>query len=131
MPRSSTYSPACTINFQTDERTRDALHAAARRQERSASAVIRLAIRAWLDGQAASSVTAQQHGGRDLAAAVTPPLVPVMNGGACAGFLVNLGPHGLEAFDRDEKSLGVFPDAISAATAVKKSAAPDAAGGAP
>jgi hypothetical protein len=61
MPRSSTYSPACTINFQTDERTRDALHAEARRQDRSASAVIRLAIRAWLDGQAAPSVTTQQQ----------------------------------------------------------------------
>jgi len=60
MPRSPTYSPTCTINFQTDERTRDALHAAARRQERSASAVIRLAIRAWLNGQAAP--TAPQHG---------------------------------------------------------------------
>jgi hypothetical protein len=129
MPRSSTYSPTCTINFQTDERTRDALHAAARRQERSASAVIRLAIRAWLDGQATASVTAQQQ--QEPTAAVTPRLIPVMNGGACAGFLINLGPRGVEAFDKDEKSLGVFPDAISAATAVKKTAAPDAAGGAP
>src|SRR5262245_7650720 len=75
MPRSSTYNPTCTINFQTDERTRDALHAAARRQARSASAVIRLAIRAWLDGQAAPSVTAQQqqqHGEREPAAAALP-----------------------------------------------------------
>src|SRR5262249_10847377 len=120
MPRSSTYSPACSINFQTDERTRDALHAAARRQERSASAVIRLAIRAWLD--------AQQHSEREPAAAVTPRLVPVMSGGGVAGFLMNLGVHGVEAFDKDEKSLGVFPDVISAATAVEKSAAPDAAG---
>jgi hypothetical protein len=55
VPRSSTYNPTCTINFQTDERMRDALHAAARRQERSASAVIRLAIRAYLDGQATQS----------------------------------------------------------------------------
>jgi hypothetical protein len=61
MPRKSTYNPTCTINFQTDERTRDALHAAARQQERSASAVIRLAIRAWLDGQTAPSATAQQQ----------------------------------------------------------------------
>jgi hypothetical protein len=53
----------------------------------------------------------------------TPRLVPVMNGGACAGFLINLGPRGVEAFDQDEKPLGVFPDAISAATAVKKSVA--------
>jgi hypothetical protein len=57
MPRGSTYNPTCTINFQTDKRTRDALHAEARRQERSASAVIRLVIRAWLDEQAAPSAT--------------------------------------------------------------------------
>jgi Ribbon-helix-helix protein, copG family len=72
MPRKSTYSPTCTINFQTDERTRDALHAAARRQERSASAIIRLAIRAWLDEQAASSAAAQQHDERELAARGAP-----------------------------------------------------------
>ncbi|HVI65237.1 MAG TPA: hypothetical protein VM910_22040 [Bradyrhizobium sp.] len=53
-----------------------------------------------------------------------PRLVRVMNGGACAGFLINLGPRGVEAFDKDEKSLGVFPDAISAVTAVEKSVAP-------
>ena len=64
MPRSSTYNPTCTMNFQTDVRTRDALHAEARRQERSASAVIRLAIRALLDGQTVLSATTQQHGRR-------------------------------------------------------------------
>jgi hypothetical protein len=64
MPRSSSYNPSCSINFQTDERTRDALHAVARRQERSASAVIRLAIRAYLDGQAT-----QPHDEREPAAA--------------------------------------------------------------
>src|SRR5262245_16095159 len=120
MPRSSTYNPTCTINFQTDERTRDALHAVARRQERSASAVIRLAIHAWLDEQAAP--TAQQHGKR--AAEVTPRLVPIMDSGTCDGFLLNLGQRGVEAFDKDEKSLGVFPDAPSAATAVRSSVTP-------
>jgi hypothetical protein len=49
----------------------------------------------------------------------TPRLVSVMNGGACTGFLINLGTRGVEAFDKNEKSLGVFPDAISAATAVE------------
>src|SRR5262245_35429425 len=49
----------------------------------------------------------------------TPRLVSVMNGGACTGFLINLGARGVEAFDKNEKSLGVFPDAISAATAVE------------
>jgi hypothetical protein len=58
------------------------------------------------------------------AAAVTLRLVSVMNGGACAGFLFNRGPRGVEAFDRDEKSLGVFPDALSAAAAVEKSVVP-------
>jgi crossover junction endodeoxyribonuclease RuvC len=54
----------------------------------------------------------------------TPRLVPVMNGGTCAGFLINLGPRGVEALDKDERPLGVFPDAISAATAINKPAAP-------
>ena len=49
--------------------------------------------------------------------AETSRLVPVMNGDACAGFLISLGSRGTEAFDKDEKSLGVFPDAISAASA--------------
>src|SRR5262249_7645689 len=53
----------------------------------------------------------------------TSRLVSIMNGGACAGFLINLGPRGVEAFDKSEKSLGVFPDVISAATAVEKSVA--------
>jgi crossover junction endodeoxyribonuclease RuvC len=34
---------------------------------------------------------------------------------------MNGGPHGVEAFDKDEKALGVLLDAISAATAVRKS----------
>jgi hypothetical protein len=49
----------------------------------------------------------------------TPRLFPVMNGDACAAFLINLGARGVEAFDQDEKSLGVFPDLVSAATAVE------------
>jgi hypothetical protein len=48
----------------------------------------------------------------------TPRLVSVMNGSACVGFLISLGARGVEAFGKDEKSLGVFPDATSAATAV-------------
>jgi hypothetical protein len=53
-----------------------------------------------------------------------PRLVPVMNGSACDGFLINRGAGGVEAFDRNEKPLGVFPDAPGAAAAVRKSAAP-------
>src|SRR5262249_43469346 len=55
-----------------------------------------------------------------------PRLVPVMRGDTCVGFLINLGPRGVEAFDKDEKSLGVFSNMISAVTAVEKSgASPD------
>jgi len=54
----------------------------------------------------------------------TPRLASIMNDGACAGFLINLGARGVEAFDEDEKSLGVFLDAISAATAVKRTIVP-------
>src|SRR5262245_64657018 len=56
--------------------------------------------------------------------ASTPRMAPVVNGGACAGFLLNLGQRGVEAFDKDENSLGVFPDAPSAATAVRSSVVP-------
>ena len=59
-----------------------------------------------------------------MESAETPRLVPIMNGDACAGFLINLGPRGVEAFDKDEKSLGVFPDAPSAATTVKRTVVP-------
>jgi uncharacterized protein DUF2800 len=50
-------------------------------------------------------------------------LVPVLNGGACDGFLLSRGPRGVEAFDAAEKSLGTFPDVRSAATAVESSVA--------
>jgi hypothetical protein len=51
-----------------------------------------------------------------------PSMVPVIAGTACVGFLINLGPRGVEAFDKDEKSLGVFASVIEAAAAVQKSA---------
>jgi len=56
--------------------------------------------------------------------AETPRLVPIMTGGACGGFLINRGARGFEAFDAAEKSLGIFLDARSAATAVERSVAP-------
>jgi hypothetical protein len=71
MPRSSSYNPTCTINFQTDERTRDALHALARRQERTASALIRIAVRALLADQLPPSEQPQQHQPRDEQEALT------------------------------------------------------------
>jgi hypothetical protein len=68
MPRSSSYDPPCTFHFQTTERTRDALHALARRQERSASALVRIAVRALLAGQ---SPAAEQAGSELDSTAVT------------------------------------------------------------
>jgi hypothetical protein len=53
-----------------------------------------------------------------------PRLIPVMVGRACAGFLVSVGPRGVEAYDREERLLGVFPNAIEAAVAVEKSVVP-------
>jgi hypothetical protein len=47
-------------------------------------------------------------------------LVSVMNGSSCAGFLIRLGPCGVEAFDQDEKSLGSFPNTRSAMAAIEK-----------
>jgi hypothetical protein len=49
----------------------------------------------------------------------TSRLIPLVNGGVCAGFLISLGPRGVEAYSADEKLLGVFPDVIAAATAVE------------
>jgi hypothetical protein len=48
-------NPTVCINFQTDAKMRDDLHAMARQQERSASALIRLAVRALLESQKAKN----------------------------------------------------------------------------
>jgi hypothetical protein len=53
-----------------------------------------------------------------------PRMRLVMTGGTCAGFLLSLGPRGVEALDRDGKSLGAFASAAEAAAAVERSAAP-------
>jgi hypothetical protein len=52
----------------------------------------------------------------------TPSMVPVIAGTACIGFLISLGPRGVEAFDKDEQTLGVFASVVEAAAAVQKSA---------
>jgi hypothetical protein len=52
-----------------------------------------------------------------------PRVIPVMSGRVCAGFLIST-PRGVEAYDRAEQLLGIFPSAIEAATAVEKSVAP-------
>jgi hypothetical protein len=52
-----------------------------------------------------------------------PRFIPVMSGRACAGFLVSRGLRGIEAYDRDERSIGVFADVMAAALAVEESVA--------
>jgi hypothetical protein len=54
-------------------------------------------------------------------------MVPVVAGQRCIGFLLGM-PRGVAAYDRDERPLGIFADAIEAATAVEKSAAPACSG---
>jgi hypothetical protein len=51
--------------------------------------------------------------------------VAVYSGQRCAGHLISRGKAGVEAFDREDRSLGVFADVISAANAVT-AASPDA-----
>jgi hypothetical protein len=58
-----------------------------------------------------------------------PRLVPVIVGKTCIGHLINLGPRGIEAFDRGQ-SLGIFPDVISAASAVERAVTTGVKGGA-
>jgi hypothetical protein len=44
-------NPATCINFVGDVKMRDELHAVARAEDRSMSAVVRVAVRAYLDGR--------------------------------------------------------------------------------
>ena len=48
----------------------------------------------------------------------TAPLAYVYDGRECLGFVVSRGRAGFEAFDRDERSLGLYPTAPAAANAV-------------
>jgi hypothetical protein len=51
------------------------------------------------------------------------PLVSIYSGRDCLGFVLARGPDGLEAFDRDEHSLGTFPSTKAAADAITARAA--------
>ena len=51
----------CTINFQADRKLHDDLHAAAREQERSASWLIRRAVRDWLERERQSLAPARRE----------------------------------------------------------------------
>ena len=48
----------------------------------------------------------------------TAPLSYIYDGRACLGFVLSRGPAGFEAFDREERSLGLYPAAPAAANAV-------------
>jgi hypothetical protein len=43
---------------------------------------------------------------------------PIMAGDGCVGFILARGPTGFEAFDGDDKSLGLFPTQRQAANAL-------------
>jgi hypothetical protein len=51
------------------------------------------------------------------------PLLAVYNGRTCCGFLLRRGRDGVEAFDSDERSLGLFPTEQEAAAALEAEAA--------
>ena len=48
----------------------------------------------------------------------TAPLSYIYDGRACLGFVLSRGRAGFEAFDREERSLGLYPTAPAAANAV-------------
>ena len=48
----------------------------------------------------------------------TAPLSYIYDGRACLGFVLSRGRAGFEAFDREERSLGLFPTAKQAAGAL-------------
>jgi len=55
------------------------------------------------------------------------PLAYVCDGRACLGFVVSRGRSGFEAFDRQERSLGLFKTAAQAANAVFNAASSEEA----
>jgi hypothetical protein len=48
----------------------------------------------------------------------TAPMSYIYDGRACLGFVLSRGRAGFEAFDREERSLGLYPAAPAAANAV-------------
>jgi hypothetical protein len=51
-----------------------------------------------------------------------PTMFSVYNGRECLGFILNRGKLGHEAFDREQRSLGMYPTAPEAANAVFRAA---------
>ena len=52
--------------------------------------------------------------------AATSPMLSVYDGRTCAGFILNRGHSGFEAFDPDENSLGIFENQDKAGAALLK-----------
>jgi hypothetical protein len=65
-----------------------------------------------------------QAGGPESRGAKSPraTCLSVYAGQTCIGFLLTRGSASIEAFDADDKSLGIFPDQKSAADAISKAA---------
>jgi hypothetical protein len=49
-----------------------------------------------------------------------PTLLAVLAGPACIGFVLARGKLGHEAFDADDRSLGIFPTQREAAAAIER-----------
>jgi hypothetical protein len=49
---------------------------------------------------------------------LTSPLLAVYDGQRCIGHIISRGKCGHEAFDVDDRSLGMFPDQASAVAAI-------------
>jgi hypothetical protein len=58
-----------------------------------------------------------------MTTAPATPLTSVMHDGRCIGFILCRGRQGVEAYDRDQRSVGVFADEHAAVTAIVKSVA--------
>src|SRR5262245_3500165 len=68
--------------------------------------------RTWLmyagrTDESPKSKRSRRRGATEGLEAPAPRMVPIMAGCDCAGFLINLGLHGFEAFDKNEISLGI------------------------
>jgi hypothetical protein len=46
------------------------------------------------------------------------PIVPVFAHGRCVGMILSRGRQGVEAFNKDDRSIGLFPDQDTAARAL-------------
>jgi hypothetical protein len=59
----------------------------------------------------------------------TAPMPYIYDGRACLGFVLSRGRAGFEAFDREERSLGLYPAAPAAGNAVCAAAKNERAAG--